>query len=54
MYLVDLLKATVACGLLAFLAYSFPALSQGIIIGLLSLVWSSYLYSMVVRLRARS
>jgi len=54
MYPVDLLKATVACGLLAFLAYSFPALSQGIIIGILSLIWCSYVYSVVVRLRARS
>lgn len=37
----DLIKATILCGGLAFLVYSFPLLSQIVIIGLLSLLWLS-------------
>jgi hypothetical protein len=37
----DLIKATVLCGSIAFLVYSFPVISQTAIIGLLSLVWVS-------------
>lgn len=50
---IDLIKATVFCGLTAFLAYSYPALSQGLIIGCLSLLWLSYLYRVVMAVRAR-
>lgn len=49
----DLVKATVFCGLLAFLVYNYPALGQAIIIGVLSLLWLSYLYRTVVTARAR-
>ena len=44
----DLIKATVVCGLIAYLAYSLPAFSQGLIIAILSLLWLSYLYRTVV------
>jgi hypothetical protein len=39
---LDLFKATLVCGALAFLVYSFPVVGQVVLIGLLSLVWLSY------------
>ena len=42
MSVLDLIKATIACGVCAFLIYSFPVLSQVVIIGLLSLLWLAY------------
>jgi uncharacterized membrane protein YesL len=41
MSVFDLIKATVVCGATAFLVYSYPVLSQIVIIGLLSLMWFS-------------
>jgi hypothetical protein len=49
---IDFVKATAACALVAYLVYEFPALGQGIIIGLLGLLWLSYLYSTIAS-RAR-
>ena len=49
----DLAKATLLCGAIAYFAYSIPALSQAIIIAILSLLWLSYLHSTVSRLRVR-
>jgi len=49
----DFAKATLLCGSIAYFAYSIPALSQGIIIAILSLLWLSYLHSVVSRLRVR-
>jgi hypothetical protein len=49
----DLVKATVACGLAAYLVFEFPVLGQVVIIGTLSLLWLSYLYSTIVGGRAR-
>ena len=45
----DLIKATVVCGLAAYLVFEFPVLGQVVIIGVLSLLWLSYLYSTVMR-----
>jgi hypothetical protein len=45
----DLVKATIACGLAAYLVYEFPVLGQVVIIATLSLLWLSYLYSTVSR-----
>ena len=42
MDLLDLLKATIICGLIAFAVYSVPVISQAVIIGLLTLLWLSY------------
>jgi len=42
MTILDLTKATVCCGLLAFVIYSFPVVGQVLIIGLLGLLWLSY------------
>ena len=53
MTVVDLIKATIACGGIAFLIYSVPQVSQALIIGLLSLVWLSYAYRTVTKLMRR-
>ena len=42
MTILDLSKATIICGLLAFVIYSFPVVGQILIIGLLALLWLSY------------
>ncbi len=47
MNIFDLIKATVVCGALAFLVYSFPVLGQIGIIGLLSVLWLAYAYKTV-------
>jgi len=39
MRLLDLIKATMVCGLVSFLVYSFPVLAQSLIIGFLGLMW---------------
>ncbi len=49
----DLIKATIVCGLVAFLCYSVPEVGQGIIIGFLSLVWLSYARKVVIKLKHR-
>jgi hypothetical protein len=53
MNVLDLIKATMACGLSAFLIYSFPVVGQVIIIGLLSLLWLGYAHKTVATLRRR-
>jgi uncharacterized membrane protein YesL len=53
MSVCDLIKATIACGGIAFVVYSVPLLSQVVIIGLLSLIWLSYAYKTVAGLRRR-
>ncbi len=53
MNLLDLIKATITCGLLAFLIYSFPVIGQVVIIGLLSLLWLSYAHRTIANLRRR-
>jgi hypothetical protein len=49
----DLAKATIACGLAAYLVFEFPVLGQVVIITTLSLLWLSYLYSTILSRRAR-
>jgi hypothetical protein len=39
--MLTLTKATILCGGLAFLIYSFPIISQIAIIGVLTLLWTS-------------
>jgi hypothetical protein len=53
MNVLDLIKATIACGLSAFLIYSFPVIGQVLIIGLLSLLWLSYAHRTLATLRRR-
>jgi uncharacterized membrane protein YesL len=54
MSIFDLTKATVTCGGVAFLIYSFPLLSQILTIGLLSLLWLSYAYRTIANMRRKS
>lgn len=53
MTLVDLAKATVTCGAVAFLAYSYPVVSQALIIGTLAIVWLSYAWKVVATAKNR-
>ncbi len=51
MNVLDLVKATIACGLTAFVIYSFPVVGQVLIITLLTLLWLSYAHRMLIRRR---
>ncbi|HVV72334.1 MAG TPA: hypothetical protein VHI52_12690 [Verrucomicrobiae bacterium] len=51
MNVLDLTKATVVCGGLAFLIYSFPLISQVMFIGLLSLAWLLYVHRTITSMR---
>jgi hypothetical protein len=53
MNVFDLVKATVVCGFSAYLIYSYPVLSQAMIIGLLSLLWLAYAHKTFARLLRR-
>ena len=53
MSLLDLVKATVVCGGVAFLYFSYPILGQITAIILLSLLWLSYARKTLVRFRSR-
>jgi uncharacterized membrane protein YesL len=53
MSLLDLFKATIVCGGVAFLFYSFPVLGQIMAITLLTLLWLSYARKTLVRVRGR-
>jgi hypothetical protein len=50
---LDLTKATIVCGTLAFLVYSFPVIIQALIIGMLSLAWLSYAHKTIKTLSGR-
>ena len=54
MSIYDLTKATVICGGVAFLIYSFPLVSQILTIGLLSVLWLSYAYRAIANMRRKS
>lgn len=49
----DLVKATIACGVSAFLIYSFPVISQVVIIGGLSLLWLAYAHKTLAGMRRK-
>jgi hypothetical protein len=53
MNLLDLSKATLVCGAVAFLVYSFPLIGQVAMIGMLSVVWLSYAIKTIQTLRQR-
>ncbi len=50
---LDLTKATLVCGSVAYLVYSFPVISQSFIIGLLTVMWLSYAYRLMKNLLGR-
>jgi len=52
MSLFDLIKATIVCGGVAFLFYSFPILGQIMAITVLSLLWLSYARKTMIRVKA--
>lgn len=51
MNMLDLAKATLVCGSGGFLVYSFPVVSQVMIISLLSLAWLLYAHKTYTCLR---
>lgn len=51
MNVVDLLKATLGCGLSAYVIYSFPVVGQVLIITVLSLLWLGYAHKALMRRR---
>jgi hypothetical protein len=53
MTVFDLIKATLNCGSAAFLIYSVPQVSQGLIIALLGLLWLGYAHRTLTRLLRR-
>ena len=53
MTIFDLIKATVVCGLIAFLIYSYPVIGQIVLIGFLSLLWLLYAHRTIAHLRRR-
>jgi hypothetical protein len=53
MTLFDLAKATVVCGSVAFVIYSFPQVGQALIIGSLTLLWLAYARKTLVHLLRR-
>jgi hypothetical protein len=53
MTILDLIKATVVCGAIAFLIYSYPIVGQIVLIGFLSLLWLLYAHKTIANLRRR-
>jgi hypothetical protein len=53
MDLFDFIKATIVCGLVAFLCYTFPVIGQAAVIGVLALVWLAYARKLLITLRSR-
>lgn len=53
MSVFDLFKATVVCGVVAFLYFSYPILGQISAIAILSLLWLSYARKTLMRFRSR-
>jgi hypothetical protein len=53
MTILDLAKATIICGLIAFFIYSYPLLGQIVLIGFLSLLWLCYAHKAIVSLLRR-
>lgn len=53
MTILDLIKATVAFGVIGFLIYSFPIVGQIVLIGFLGILWLAYARKTIVGLRRR-
>ena len=53
MSIFDLVKATIVCGAIAFLIYSYPIVGQVVLIGFLSVLWLLYAHNAIARLRRR-
>ena len=53
MTFLDLAKATVICGVVAYFIYSSPVFAQVVTMGVLSLLWLSYAHRAITGLRRR-
>jgi len=53
MTVFDLIKATVVCGVIAFLIHRYPLLGQIVLIAFLSLLWLAYVHKTITNLRRR-
>jgi len=53
MSILDLIKATVVCGAIAFLIYSYPIIGQIVLIGFLSVLWLLYAHRTIACLRRK-
>ena len=53
MSIFDLIKATIICGLIAFVIYSVPQVGQVLLIAFLSVIWLAYAHKTIVYLRRR-
>jgi hypothetical protein len=53
MSILDLIKATIIFGLIAFLIYSFPVVGQILLISFLSVLWLSYAHRTIAYLRRK-
>jgi hypothetical protein len=53
MTILDLIKATVVCGVISFLIYSYPIVGQIVLIGFLGLLWLLYAHRTITSLRRR-
>jgi len=53
MSVLELIKATIVCGGVAFLFYSYPVLGQVLAIAVSSLLWLSYFRKTMLTLRRR-
>ncbi len=53
MSLMDLAKATVVCGAVAFVIYSYPVIGQIVVIAFLSLLWLLYAHRTLQTMRRR-
>jgi hypothetical protein len=50
MNVLDLTKATIGCGGVSFLIYSFPVVGQIVLISFLTLVWLFYAHRTIMNL----
>lgn len=53
MNVLDLTKATVICGVVAYLFVNYPILGQIMVVALMSVLWLSYAYKTVASFRRK-
>jgi hypothetical protein len=53
MNVLDLIKATLGCGISAFLVYTYPVVSQALFIALVSVLWLLYARKTLMHLLRR-
>ena len=53
MNVLDLTKATVICGGVAYLFVNYPILGQVMVVAVMSVLWLSYAYKTVATLRRK-